>query len=159
GDGPAPEAAEPAGARQVLARDRVVRLMLGGFLASNLFLAPVMVIMPLFVRLNYHDSIGALALLEAAFGAGTIAGGLFLAAVKLDTRTGVKVATGMSAVALAYLGFTLSGKPWVGAACLLALGFFLETTNVFSMTLFQTRLPPQDVPTLMSLVNLISVAS
>ena len=156
-EGEAP--AEPATARQVLARDRVVTVMLAGFLASNLFLAPVMVIMPLFVRLSYHDSIGALATLESCFGCGTIVGGLFLATVKLDSRLGVKIATGMSAVALAYLGFTLSSAVWVGAACLAALGFCLEMTNVFSMTLFQTRLPPQDVPTLMSLVNLISVAS
>ena len=65
----------------------------------------------------------------------------------------------MLAVTLSYIGFTMSTHVWLGAACLGLLGLGLAITNVFSMTVFQTRLQPRDVPVLMSIVNLISVAS
>jgi hypothetical protein len=122
-------------------------------------LAPLMVFMPLFVKNSYLGNISTLAVLEMTFGIGTIVGGLALSAIRLEGSLGIKIATGMVGVALAYLGFTFSTSPVVGAACLGVLGFFLATTNVFSVTLFQTRLPQHNVPPLMSLVNLISVAS
>jgi predicted MFS family arabinose efflux permease len=153
---PLPKSDSPG---RILSRDRVLAVMLLGFLASNLFLAPLMVFLPLFVKAAYHEQIGTLAALEAAMGIGVVVGGAFLSTVRLDSSIGVKIAVGMSAVALAYLGFILSPAPVLGILCLAVLGFFLSMTNVFSMTLFQTRLEPQNVMTFMSLVNLISVAS
>ncbi|MHB2020173.1 MAG: MFS transporter [Candidatus Xenobia bacterium] len=156
----APEEEAPrASPREVLTADPAVTAMLGGFLASNLCLAPIMVIMPLFVRACYHGALSTLAGLETWFGIGTILGGMALSAVRLESHLGPRIAGGMIAVAAAYLAFTMSTGAGMGFVALAVLGFFLATTNVLSMTVFQTRLPGQDVPTLMSLVNLIGVAS
>jgi predicted MFS family arabinose efflux permease len=158
----APEGAAPPppdSAGRVLGSNELLRVMLLSFLASNLFLAPLMVFLPLFVKATYHGQIGTLALLETVFGATTVAGGLVLAVVRLDSRLGRKIVVGMVAVAVSYVGFSLASAPWAGVAWMALLGFFLATTNVFSMTLFQSRLEERNVPTFMSLVNLISVAS
>ena len=144
---------------KLLAGDSLLRLMLGGFLLSNLFLTPMMVFLPLFVKVSYHGAMNTFALLETTLGIGTVVGGIFLSAVQLHSKLGTKISVGMAAVALCYLGFTLSGRPLVGGVCLGILGFSLATVNVFSLTFFQTRTSPKNVPTLMSLVNLISVAS
>jgi MFS family permease len=156
GDAPAETPDSPL---QILSGDWVIAMMLVGFLASNLFLAPLMVFLPLFVKSAYHGNISLLASLETALGLGTVAGGLFLSTFRLDSRIGLKIAVGMAAVAVTYLGFVVSPSPWFAIVCLATLGFFLAVTNVFSMTLFQTRLAPRNIVTLMSLVNLISVAS
>ncbi|MCX5789685.1 MAG: MFS transporter [Elusimicrobia bacterium] len=145
--------------RKLLAGDPLVTLMLSGFLLSNLFLTPIMVFLPLFVKVSYHGAINTFALLETTLGIGTVAGGLILAVVHLHSKLGRNISVSMAAVALCYLGFTLSGRPLAGGACLGALGFFLATANVFILTFFQTRVSPENLPTLMSLVNLISVAS
>ena len=144
---------------QILRNDKLVAALLLGFLAGNLCLAPMMVFLPLFVKVAYHGTIGTLAALETGFGAGMVAGGVFLSTVRLESRTGVKITVGMIVVAVAYLAFILSAQPWFGVLSLVILGFFLTMTNIVTMTLFQTRLKPQNVVTLMSLVNLISVAS
>jgi MFS family permease len=143
--------------REVLAADGVVAVLLAGFLASNLFLTPMTVIMPLYARGVFHGTISTLAVLEMCFGGGTIVGGLSMAARHVS-KIGRQITFGMIWVALAWLGFTASPALGIGAICLAFLGYFLSTTNVLSMTVFQQRLPAPDVPTLMSLVNLISVA-
>jgi predicted MFS family arabinose efflux permease len=151
--------AAPDTALTLLRRDGVLALMLGGFLGNNLFLTPLMVFLPIFVKDRYHGGVETLAGLEVAIGAGTIAATLLLAALHIDWPLGKRISLGMSLMSAAYIGFALSGSPVAGAACLAALGFFLAATNVFCLTFFQTRVAPQNVPILMSLVNLISVAS
>jgi hypothetical protein len=133
--------------------------MLGGFLAINLFLGPLMVFLPLFVKAHYQGSIGTLASLETAIAIGMALGGTALAVVRLDTGRGVKIVASMLAVAISHLGFAISSEAWIGCGVLLALGFSLALTNIFSLNHFQTRPAPQDVPVLMGLVNLISTAS
>jgi MFS family permease len=155
----APQPEEPKNAVKVLRGDGLLAFMLGGFLAVNLFLGPLMVFLPLFVKNGYHGSIGALAGLETALAAGMVLGGVALSVLRLDSRVGIKIAGSMTAVALAYLAFAFSRRTWQGGACLFVLGSALSMVNIFALNLFQSRPAAKDVPTVMSLVNLISVAS
>jgi DHA3 family macrolide efflux protein-like MFS transporter len=154
---------EPPGrhksAAEVLRGDGPLAFILGGFLAVNLFLGPLMVFLPLFVKNVYHGRIGALAALETALAAGMVLGGAALSTLTLEARAGTKIAASMTAVAAAYLAFASTGRLWQGEACLFVLGAALATVNVFALNLFQSRPAARDVPTVMSLVNLISVAS
>jgi MFS family permease len=149
----------PGNAMSVLRGDRLVAFMLGGFLAVNLCLGPLMVYLPLFVKNGYHGQIGSLAGLETALAAGMVAGGLLLTTLKLESGVGLKIASSMTAVAAAYLAFAFSSETWQGGACLFVLGAALSMVNIFALNLFQSRPAARDVPTVMSLVNLISVAS
>lgn len=156
------DAAAPSrasGMADLLRGDSLLRVMMGGFLGMNLFFGPLLVFLPLFVKAAYGGTINTLASLETSLGAGAALGGVFLALIRFDTKAGAKICLGMGLMAAAYVGFTLTRAPWQGCACLAALGFFLATANVFILNLFQTRPAPRDVPTVMSMVNLISTAS
>jgi MFS transporter, DHA3 family, macrolide efflux protein len=169
-EAPAPEAgsaevpvAKPRGMSELLRGDRLLSFMLGGFLAINIFLGPLMVFLPMFAKAQYRGSIGTLASLEMAIAIGMVLGGMALTVVRLDSqpgaKKGVKIATSMVVVAVSYLAFALSSEAWVGCVVLLILGFALSLVNILCLNLFQSRPEPEEVPTVMSLVNLISTAS
>ena len=149
---------ENASMGKVFRKDSLVAFMLGLFLAMNLFLGPLMVFLPLFVKRIYQGSINTLAWLETSMALGMVLGGVFLSVANLNLRRG-KIISAMMVVAISYLGFTFAKQPWEGALCLLVLGAFLAMSNILALNLFQVRPAQQDVPTVMSLVNLISVAS
>jgi MFS family permease len=153
------DAAAPDGIVAVLRGDRLVRFMLGGFLAMNLFFAPLLVFLPLFARSAYGGTIGTLAALESSLSGGTLLATAGLSVLSANARLGARIAVGMAATAAAYVGFALTRAPWQGALCLAVLGFFLAASNVFILTLFQSRPRPANVPVVMSLVNVISTAS
>lgn len=148
-----------AGMAELLRGDSLLRSMIYGFLGMNLFFGPLLVFLPLFAKAAYGGTLATLASLETALGAGTALGGVFLSLVRFDSRAGLKICAGMGLMAAAYVAFALTRAPWQGCACLAALGFFLATANVFVLNLLQTRPAPRDVPTVMSMVNLISTAS
>jgi DHA3 family macrolide efflux protein-like MFS transporter len=152
-------ATRASGMGELLRGDSLLRVMIGGFLGMNLFFGPLLVFLPLFARAAYGGTIGTLASLETALGAGTTLGGVFLSLVPFGGKPGRKICLGMGLMAASYVAFTLTRAPWQGCACLAALGFFLATANVFILNLFQSRPAPRDVPTVMSMVNLISTAS
>ena len=167
---PAPEAGsakitavKPRGMSQLLRADSLLSFMLGGFLAINIFLGPLMVFLPMFAKAQYRGSIGTLASLEMAIAVGMVLGGMALTVVRLDSqpgaKKGVKIATSMMVVAVSYVAFALSSEAWVGCVVLLILGFALSLINILCLNLFQSRPKPDEVPTVMSLVNLISTAS
>jgi MFS family permease len=158
-DGAAGASGAASGMGAILRGDSLLRVMLGGFLGMNLFFGPLLVFLPLFVKAAYDGTIDTLASLETSLGAGAALGGVFLSLVRVDSKPGLKITLGMLLTAFSYVGFTLTRAPWQGCACLAALGFFLATVNVFILNLFQTRPASRDVPTVMSMVNLIGTAS
>ena len=121
--------------------------------------APLLVFLPLFARAAYGGTIGTLAALESSLSGGTLVATAALSVLSLKAGLGARISFGMVAMAAAYAGFSLTRAPWQGALCLAALGFFLAASNVFILTLFQTRTRPGNVPVVMSLVNVISTAS
>ena len=147
------------GMGELLRGDSLLRVMIGGFLGMNLFFGPLLVFLPLFAKAAYGGTIGTLASLETSLGAGTALGGVFLSLFAFESKAGAKICLGMGLMAASYVAFTVTRASWQGCACLALLGFFLATANVFILNLFQTRPAPRDVPTVMSMVNLISTAS
>jgi MFS transporter, DHA3 family, macrolide efflux protein len=165
-DSPSPSQATPSDWKslwRVLNQDPLVRFMLLTFLGMNLFLGPLFVFLPLFVQSAYHGELSILAQFEMAIGIGTVGGGLYLSLAQTGARggqkTGVKILTCMAILSLAYAGFAFSHFFVVACVFLAVLGFALAVANVLILSQFQIRPAPTDVPVVMSLVNLISVAS
>jgi MFS family permease len=150
---------KPMNIGRLLKSDSLITYLLGGFLAINLFLGPLLAFMPLFVKGNYQGTINTLAWLETSLAIGMALGGAALSVFRLDSRAGIKIVSSMLGVSVSYLCFALTRQAGLGCACLLVLGFFLSLVNIFAINLFQTRPAPRDVPTAMSLVNVISAAS
>ena len=100
-----------------------------------------------------------LARLEAFLGDGSVAGGFLLSFVKLPGAIWKRICVCLSLMAVSYFSFTISHNLWQGCFSVLLLGFFLALANVIILTFFQSAPAEQDVPVVMGMVNLISVAS
>lgn len=137
----------------------VIAAMLFTFLFMNFFLAPLMIFMPWYAKNVYGGGISDLAQLELFLGIGTVAGGIILSVLNLPGKTWMKVSVGLFLMAISYMAFTYAGSVWLGSVAVLFLGFFLAISNVVCLTFFQSTPEPMDVPVVMGLVNLISVAS
>jgi MFS family permease len=143
----------------VLKRQPLVRSMLLSFLLMNFFLAPVLVFLPWYAQNVLGDGISGLARLEVCMGIGTLCGSAFLSVKSLPGKIWQQIATALGLMSLSYLFFTLSTHLWLSCMAVALLGFFLSLANIVILGLFQNHPAPQDVPSVMGLVNLISVAS
>jgi len=150
---------QPSGTWSLIQSHPVVATMLAGFLACNLFLAPLMVFLPLFTKEVYNGDIGLLGGFETAIGVGIAGGTLLLAFWHWEWPLNLKIRGAMLLVALAYLVFVSSHWAPLAIFILVLLGMGIAGTNVVAMTVFQTQVAPENIPVLMGLVNLISVAS
>jgi DHA3 family macrolide efflux protein-like MFS transporter len=155
GDAPPP----PLGVFAVLKADPLLRFMLGTFFFINLLLTPMIAFLPLFATRIFHGQISTFAALETSMGIGMLAGALLLSVVHSELPQGIRAVIGMVAAALMYLVFSLNRIPSVAYACLLFLGLALAIVNVSMSTVFQVRTPAQDLPVVMSLVNLITAGA
>ncbi|MBX9688303.1 MAG: MFS transporter [Candidatus Obscuribacterales bacterium] len=144
---------------ELLRKQTVISGMLFTFLLMNLFLAPLMIFMPWYAKNVYGDGIAGLAKLEFFLGIGTVMGSILLSLIRLPGSIWLKVAFSLCLMSVSYLSFTFSHTVWQGAVAVLFLGFFLAIANVTTLTFFQSAPEAQDVPAVMGLVNLISVAS
>jgi MFS transporter, DHA3 family, macrolide efflux protein len=143
----------------VLRSKPVISGMLVTFLLMNFFLAPLMIFMPWYAKNFYSEGITGLAKLEVFFAVGTVVGGALLSVVKLPGSTANKIALSLCLMACAYLSFTFCHSLLLGCLALGILGFFLALANVLILTFFQTSPSEEEVPIVMGMVNLISVAS
>lgn len=150
----------PKSTLQVLKSEPVIFGMLGRFLLINLFLAPIMVFMPWYVKNVYKIGIAGLAALEVCIGLGTLAGSLLLSFTPFPGFSAwKKIMTSVCVAGLAYLAFSFSKGLVFGSLAVGILGFCLGLVNVMILTFFQNSPQPQDVPVIMGVVNLIGVAS
>jgi predicted MFS family arabinose efflux permease len=150
----------PKSTLQILKNEPVISGMLGRFLVINLFLAPIMVFMPWYTKNVYGKGIAGLAALEVFLGVGTLAGTLLLSFFSFSGTAAWKKIT-LSAVltGAAYLAFSFTKGLFWGSLFMGILGFFLSFANVMILNFFQSVPEPQDVPGVMAVVNLITVAS
>lgn len=161
-NGAADQASDSVGkksVRDVLKTKPVISGMLVTFLLMNFFLAPLMIFMPWYAKNIYSEGITGLAKLEIFLAVGTVAGGALLSVVHLPGSKSKRIMYSLCLMAVAYLGFTFSHNLLLGCLCLLVLGFFLALANVLILTFFQSSADPDEVPVVMGMVNLISVAS
>lgn len=150
---------EPTSLKTILKREHLLRQMLITFLGINIFGAPFVMIFPLYVKHIYKLDLAALATLESFFGAGAIAGAIGLSVFHFSHRLGPKIVRSILMVGVALVAFALSRTLVIGSAALFAMGLSLTVANVWILTLFQSAVDPKEVPSVMGLVNLVSVAA
>jgi predicted MFS family arabinose efflux permease len=151
---------EPGRAGMALVRHYpLVGSMLALLLAINLCLGPITLFMPIFSTTVFAGGINALAWMQSSMGAGMIVGGLTMASLSLPGSRRVKIGVPVVLTSACYLGFSLA--PSLAFACLLlaALGISLSAANVGIIGIFQTTPRESEVPSVMAMVSLISVAS
>lgn len=158
----APEAApvsDTKAARVAFTQDSLLHFMLSAFFCMNLVLTPMFAFLPLFARFQYQGNINTLATLEIALGLGTVIGGFMLTVFTGKMKTGMRTILGSLAVAASYLFFSFNHNAALGCVALFVLGLCLSIVNISLLTLFQVRPNENDVPKVMSYVNLITVGA
>lgn len=145
-------------------RDRLLPYLLGGFFILNLFLGPLLALIPLYAKHVYQGTLSTVGLLETALGCGTVAGALLVAMYsgsRIHQTTSLLkwVSAFLILDSAAYLAFCASKSVAVSSAALVILGFALSVANVLIITLFQRRALAGELPAIMSAVNAISVAT
>ena len=148
----------------VTRRNPLIFVMLFGFLASNLFLAPLMVFLPLYATERFAGQLGIYSGFEMALALGTVMGGAWMsisnwASAENSSLLLRRLSWGLGSLALFYIFFSISSHALVAAVLLWGLGLVLSLANVLIMTLFQSKTPESDLPVFMSVVNLIGMAS
>ena len=131
-----------ASAWDMLARLPLIKNVLIGFGLTNFFLAPILVVLPLYVSRTLHGSAALLGRLEAGVWLGLLAGTLAAPWV----RAANTLALGAVCVALMGLSLGLPGliaHPHVMMAALFCAGAALGVNNVKFMALFQETVPAE----------------
>lgn len=143
----------------ILRRELLLRQMAAAFLAINIFGAPFLILFPLYVKQVYHQDIASLAILESALGAGALVGAIMLSFAQFKTKIGPRIVRAIICVGFALVVFSLSQTLEVGSVALFVMGLALTSANIWILTLFQSIVPSTEVPSVMALVNLVSVAA
>ncbi|WPF66855.1 MULTISPECIES: MFS transporter [unclassified Corynebacterium] len=155
---PAPATStQPQGSRHVLRKLPSVRHMLLCFTAANFFSTAVFVLMPLFVRSTLQSGGATVSALEAALGAGTIAGAALGPRLPLRLRT--VGGAGLAATSLGLAAPGLVPHPWVAALGLVVAGVCIGAIGVRFVSYFQRRVPPQDKPAFFAIMQALISAT
>lgn len=142
-------------AMHFIRRDTVLPFVVSGY-AALLFLGPSVVLaVPFFTRQVLHTGPEQLGLLFSAIGAGTVAGALIVASLG-DPPHKERLALGammLWTVALAVFGWSDSIR--IAVPALFVLGAAQNGAGATTMTLLQTRVPPEMRGRAMSLNTLL----
>ncbi|WP_435243000.1 MFS transporter [Streptomyces cucumeris] len=153
GDTGAPAAPDPADGppaaprrtlRRILADLPFIRRVLLCFAAANVVTTAVFVVMPMYTALVLHQDGSTVALLEAALGAGTLAGSFTGGRLPGRPVTTGTVCLGLMAAALAVPGFVTDRAAY--AAAMAVAGWCVGTIGVRFVALFQRMVPTADKP-------------
>jgi MFS family permease len=144
-----------AEALHFIRRDAVLPSVVSAY-SALMFLGPSVILMvPLFTRQVLHGGPSELGFLFSAIGAGTVVGALSVASLG-DPRHKDRLALGAMlawTVALAVFGWSVS--LWVAVPALFVLGVLQNAAGATTMTLLQTRVPPEMRGRAMSLNTLL----
>lgn len=146
----------------VLKKHPDIARMLGSFLFLNLVFTPLLVMIPWYVEKIYSGDSSSLAIIEGAMGVGAFLTGLFMSFSNYQT-SGEKrismIATVSMLFGIFFLLFAFSGATWHGAIVLFSIGILSTFLNIQVLTHFQTALKEEEIPAIMTAVNIISAAS
>ncbi|MDD5628276.1 MAG: MFS transporter [Elusimicrobia bacterium] len=142
---PGPEAAA-ASVWSALAPTPWIKKVLLGFGCVNFFLTPILVVLPLYVKLSLGGSATLLGILEAAIWLGILAG--TFGSSRVPSGSGTPGALRLGAACMLGLGAALLlpglfARPWLLGICLFAAGAAVGVNNVKFVTLFQERVRPE----------------
>ncbi|MGZ3810038.1 MAG: hypothetical protein ACXVCE_18280 [Bacteriovorax sp.] len=151
-----------AGTVAVLKKYPDIKRMLLSFLFLNLVFTPLLVMIPWYVQSIYRGDSSSLALIEGAMGLGAFLTGfsLSLASFQVKEEKRISMIAFISfCFGLFFLFFAFSTYTWQGAMVLFSIGVLSTFLNIQVLTYFQTSLSPEEVPAIMTAVNIISAAS
>ncbi|MFA6236541.1 MAG: MFS transporter [Bacteriovorax sp.] len=136
--------------------------MLGSFLFLNLVFTPILVMIPWYVVNIYRGDSSSLALIEGAMGLGAFLTGIFLSLSSFqiaDAKRILMISVVSFLSGFSFLIFAFSNATWHGTLVLFSIGILTTFLNIQVLTHFQTALREEEVPAIMTAVNLISAAS
>jgi len=144
-----------AEALHFIRRDSVLPFVVSGY-AALLFLAPsVTLAVPFFVRQVVHAGPTELGWLFTAIGAGTVAGALLTASLGDPPHKDRLALAAMFVMTIALAVFGWSAAIGVAVPALFVLGLAQNAAGATTMTLLQTRVPPEMRGRAMSLNTLL----
>tara|TARA_B110001454_G_scaffold219198_1_gene251447 strand:+ start:12778 stop:14004 length:1227 start_codon:yes stop_codon:yes gene_type:complete len=138
---------------------KIIGVMLIVFLVMNLLLSPLQVLMPTMAKDLFGNSFNSLAILETLLGTGILLGGAVLSFITIQSRTLFWTWVFLFALSLGFLSFTFASSLQVSSVALFVMGLSLGLANVLIINILQTQPKAEEVPQVMSLVNLISTAA
>ncbi len=126
-----------------LASNRPVYTLLSLFGLLNLFVAPLLLLLPILVKDDLHKNAASLALLEAALAAGSLAMSVYLS--YKPVRKYIYPFLFASALLLGIHVALLGIFPGIGSGMifLTVVGLMLALTNTIAMSLFQAEVPQE----------------
>jgi DHA3 family macrolide efflux protein-like MFS transporter len=139
----------------------IARLLVS-FLFINLVFTPILVMMPWYVERVYFGNSSTLAAIEGAMGAGAflVAMGLSVTNFQIKESDRIAMVSGLSFFfGVLFLFFAYSSLTWQGALAIFLIGSSTTFFNIQVLTYFQMATQPQEVPAVMTAVNIISAAS
>ncbi len=147
---------------KVIGNFPAIARMLILFFLINLFLNPIFVLIPWYVDKVYKGNSGTLALIEGALGVGAFLTGIMVSLYQFEVKkkNRVKMISLISFLfGVLFILFSRSTKTWQGASVIFLMGVLSTFLNIQILTYFQTAVNEIYVPSIMTSVNLISVAS
>lgn len=150
------------GPKSVLKKYPDIARMLMSFLFLNLVFTPIMVMIPWYVEKIYNGNSSSLATIEGCMGLGAFLTGVFLSLSHFQLQGEKRLS--MIAIVSFFFGvffliFAYSQQTWHGAFVLFFIGVLSTFLNIQVLTYFQTSLSEEEVPAIMTAVNIISAAS
>ena len=139
---------------KTVGRDEALPWVLSGYGALLFFGPSSTLILPIFATQVLHLTAFQLGLLFSAAGIGTVCGALFIASLGDFQYKGMLLLVSFLLWATALLGFALSRSLWLSMAALLLFGISQNGVGATTITLMQTRVPPQMRGRVMSLNTL-----
>jgi len=136
-------------------RDDILPWVLSGYGALLFFGPSTSLILPIFAKQILHLTAFELGLLFSASGLGIIIGALLVASLGDIKRKGLLLLTAFLLWSAALALFALSRELWLSILALLLLGIAQNGVSTPTMTLMQTRVPPQMRGRIMSLNSLL----
>ena len=136
-------------------RDAVLPWVLSGYGALLFFGPSNTLILPIFGEVILHLSPAQLGMLFSAGGLGTIIGALLVASLGDFRHKGTLLLSSLLLWTVALITFALSHVFWISLSALLLFGIAQNGVGATTITLLQTRVPPQMRGRVMSLNTLL----
>lgn len=156
------EVSSQLGVQFVLQKYPEIARMLGSFLFLNLAFTPLLVMIPWYVDNKYLGDSSSLAIIEGAMGLGAFITGIFMSLSSFQINSSKRISM-ISIVSFLFgvffLVFAYSQATWHGGVVLFAIGILSTFLNIQVLTHFQTELKEEEVPAIMTAVNIISAAA
>lgn len=140
---------------KVIARDSALPWILSGYGAMLFFGPSTSLILPVFATSVLHLQPTQLGLLFSASGLGVILGALAVASLGDFQHKGLLLLGSFMLWSISLLAFALSRNLWLSMITLLFLGIGQNGIGATTITLMQTRVPPQMRGRVMSLNTLM----